>query len=285
GRGPGCHGPSRCRGICAAVGPAPMRPRDMTTGHRDAQYSAPRCPVKRDSRGGDGPASRRDLLLRRGGELLGRDVELHAHLAGTEHLDGLVPAHRALGDEVLDRDGAALGEQLVQRDLPALEAGGHLVPRLGALGAATGRLALGGLTTADAGARGLGTGRGAQVVELHDGRLSALGLVGLTHVQSTSSNVTRWVTVRIMPRISGRSSFTTVSPMRLRPRPRRVARWVWLPPISDRVWVTLICIRHPPSPRGPRRDPRPVPAGAAPGRRPRPRGHDVPPRPPAPRAA
>src|SRR5699024_9860997 len=163
--------------------------------------------------------------------------------------------------------------------LAALEAGGHLVAGLGALGAATGGLALGSLTTADAGARGLRPRRGAQVVELQR------ALVGLTHVQSTSSNVTRWVTVRIMPRISGRSSFTTESPMRLRPRPRRVARWVGVPPISDRVWVTLSCIRHPPSPRGPRRDPRPVPAGAPPGRPPRPRGHDVRPRPPAPRAA
>src|SRR5699024_5349816 len=142
-----------------------------------------------------------------------------------------------------------------------------------------GGLALGRLTTADAGARGLGTGRGAQVVELQQ------ALVGISHVQSTSSNVTRWVTVRIMPRISGRSSFTTVSPMRLRPRPRRVARWLWVPPISERVWVTLICIRHSPSPHGPRRDPRPGPAGAPPERRPRPPARDELPRPPAPRAA
>src|SRR5690606_13824842 len=174
-------------------------------------------------------AGRRDLLLRRSGELLSGDVELDAHLALTQHLDGLVLADSALGDEILDRDGAALGEQLlqgrqvhdlvldaegvgeaaelgqphVQRHLPALEADGHLVTGLGALGAATRGLALGSLTTADAGARGLGTGRGAQVVELQR------ALVGISHVQSTSSNVTRWVTVRIMPRISGRSSFTT----------------------------------------------------------------------------
>src|SRR5699024_2162583 len=210
GRDRRCRGPSRCR--------AARRPRtgpDTRTRHRGAEYSAPRCPVKSDSRGGDGPATPRDLLLRRGGELLRGDVELDAHLAGTEHLDGLVLAHRTLGDELLDRDGAALGEQLlqglqvhdlvldaervgeaaqlrqphVQRDLPALEAEGHLVAGLGALGAATGGLALGRLTTADAGARGLGTGRGAQVVELQQ------ALVGISHVQSTSSNVTRWVTV------------------------------------------------------------------------------------------
>src|SRR5690606_10143025 len=194
---------------------------------------------------------------------------------------------RQVHDLVLDAEGvgeaAKLRQPHVQRHLPAFEADGHLVAGLGALGASTGRLALRSLTTADAGARGLGTGRGAQVVELQ--RSCCVLVLGAHEIHSTSSNVTRWVTVRIMPRISGRSSFTTESPMRLRPRPRRVARWLWVPPISERVWVTLICITHPPSEHGPRRGPRPGPAGAPPGRRPRPRDHDARPRPPAPRAA
>src|SRR5690349_206017 len=42
-----------------------------------------------------------------------------------------------------------------------------------------------------------------------------------------------------MPRISGRSSFTTVSWTRLRPRDRSVWRWLSLAPMTDRVWVTL----------------------------------------------
>src|SRR5690606_11976060 len=215
---------------------------DMATGHRGAEYSAPQCPVKRTSRGGDGPAGRRDLLLRRSGELLSGDVELDAHLALTQHLDGLVLADSALGDEVLDRDGAALGEQLlqgrqvhdlvldaegvgeaaqlgqahVQRHLAALEAGLHLVASLGALGTAARGLALGGPTTAHARARGLGTGRGVKVVELQGVR----GIVVRHGFQTTTSTGTRWVTARIMPRISGRSSFTTASPMRSRPRPR-----------------------------------------------------------------
>ena len=49
-------------------------------------------------------------------------------------------------------------------------------------------------------------------------------------MSSTSSTVTRCVTVATMPRISGRSSFTTVSWIRLRPRERSVWRWLSLAP-------------------------------------------------------
>src|SRR6185437_5001417 len=50
-----------------------------------------------------------------------------------------------------------------------------------------------------------------------------------------------------MPRISGRSSFTTVSWIRLRPRDRSVWRWLCLAPMTDRVWVTLsLAISGPP---------------------------------------
>src|SRR5580704_8967435 len=42
-----------------------------------------------------------------------------------------------------------------------------------------------------------------------------------------------------MPRTSGRSAFTTESPIRCRPSERRVLRCAWFPPIFDLVWVTL----------------------------------------------
>src|SRR3954447_13011145 len=44
-----------------------------------------------------------------------------------------------------------------------------------------------------------------------------------------------------MPRISGRSSWTTESWMRFRPSERSVSRWFFLRPIADLTWVTLIC--------------------------------------------
>src|SRR5439155_15831393 len=93
-----------------------------------------------------------------------------------EHLGQLALAGRTLGDQVLRSHVAALGEQLgqpagvhhlvagaetrigealqlrypaLQRHLAALEAEADLVARLGALGAAPGRLALGRLTAAD----------------------------------------------------------------------------------------------------------------------------------------
>ena len=102
-------------------------------------------------------------------------------------------------------DGATLGEELVDavevddlelhlervlealelrqphvdRHLATLEGGRHLVAGLGALGAATGGLALGALTATHAGLGGLGAGRRAQVVQLQ------------RHVSRTSSTVTR----------------------------------------------------------------------------------------------
>src|SRR6478735_7219871 len=42
-----------------------------------------------------------------------------------------------------------------------------------------------------------------------------------------------------MPRISGRSSLTTTSPMRFRPSVRSVSRWFCLPPMPDFFWVTF----------------------------------------------
>src|SRR3954447_13896608 len=53
--------------------------------------------------------------------------------------------------------------------------------------------------------------------------------------------VTRCGTVATIPRISGRSSCTTESLIRLRPRDRSVCRWLGLVPIADRIWVTFSC--------------------------------------------
>src|SRR5438270_3325446 len=53
--------------------------------------------------------------------------------------------------------------------------------------------------------------------------------------------VTRWTTVATIPRISGRSSCTTVWWIRLRPTERSVSRWLRLAPMADRVWVTFSC--------------------------------------------
>src|SRR5918993_5111578 len=42
-----------------------------------------------------------------------------------------------------------------------------------------------------------------------------------------------------MPLISGRSSFTTTSWIRLSPRERSVCRWLSLEPMTERTWVTF----------------------------------------------
>src|SRR5690606_36619144 len=160
------------------------------------------------------------------------------------------------------------------------------------LGTAARRLALRRLTTTHAGLGLLGAGSRTQVVDLEraagtlgllarlllgsrglrlrGGLRSSLllrslgGLLGglLSHGHSTYSTVTRCATVATMPRISGRSSFTAVSPIRLRPRVRSVSRWFCLPPMADFVWVTLsLAIRRSPPQHGH--------AGARPGPRPR----------------
>src|SRR6266571_4295090 len=93
-------------------------------------------------------------------------------------------------------------------------------------------------------------------------------------IYSTSSTFTRWFTVKIMPRISGRSSFTTTSLIRLSPSVRSVSRWLRLDPIPDRTWVTFNRAMPftPPHPRARpawRRARRPRPGGRG-GRRPPP---------------
>src|SRR5699024_5844302 len=94
-----------------------------------------------------------------------------------------------------------------------------------ALGAAAGRLAaLAALTATDAGLGRLGPRRRAQVVDLD------------RHCD-TSSTVTRWRTVRIMPRICGVSSRSTDWRILRSPRESSVARWFCLVPIVLRTWV------------------------------------------------
>src|SRR3712207_4231956 len=56
-----------------------------------------------------------------------------------------------------------------------------------------------------------------------------------------SSTVTRCGTVATIPRISGRSSCTTESWMRLSPSERSVSRWFCLRPIPDFTWVIFSC--------------------------------------------
>src|SRR5262249_48319644 len=111
----------------------------------------------------------------------------------------------------------------LQGHLPALEPELRVVARAPALGASAGCLALPGrAAAAHTAAVPLGALRGLEVMELHS---------------STSSTVTRWETFRTMPRISGRSSFTTESRIRCSPSARTVAFWSFGRSMTLRVWV------------------------------------------------
>src|ERR671933_197504 len=149
-----------------------------------------------------GAAPRRaDLLGGGGGEGVRVHVHLHAaQVAGAEDLHRLATAHGAGLGEGVGVHRAALGEQgrdpvevddleddlvrvlearelrqsHVQRRLPALEPRGGVPARAGALGAATGRLALGALTATHAGLGGVGAGGRAQVVDLESHCVSLL---------------------------------------------------------------------------------------------------------------
>src|SRR3954454_12517201 len=152
--------------------------------------------------GGTAPGGA-DLLGGRCGERVGVDVDLHAaQVAGAEHLDRLATTHRAGIGEGVGVDGTALREQgsdpvevddlehdlvvvlearelgqpHVQRGLPTLEPGGRVAARTGALGAATGALALGALTAADASLGGVGARGRTQVVNLQSHSESFLRL-------------------------------------------------------------------------------------------------------------
>ena len=132
-------------------------------------------------------------------------MRVHVHLdtaqvAGAEHLHRLAAPHGAGVGEGVRVDRATLGEQgrdpvevddleddlvgalearqlrqpHVQRRLPALEARGGVPARAGALGAATGGLALGALTATHAGLGGVGAGGRTQVVDLESHVVSLL---------------------------------------------------------------------------------------------------------------
>src|ERR687888_1415227 len=142
---------------------------------RDSTVQAPR-PTASDL--GDAAAGGLDLLLGRRAERVRGELERDAaQVAAAENLDRLVLADRAGLDQLVRADLPALREQLdqalqvdhlelhpepvaealelgqahVDRHLPTLEGGRHLVPGLGALGAAARRLALGALAPADPG--------------------------------------------------------------------------------------------------------------------------------------
>src|SRR3712207_184761 len=178
---------------------------------------------------GGGPTGGCVLLLGGLAEGVRRDGQRDTtQLARAEDLDRLVAADRTGLGEFRRADLAAVGEQLgepvqvhdleddlvlvlealelrqthVQRHLAALERRGDVLTGAGALGTAAGGLALGALTATHTGLGGLGSGRRAQVVNLD-------------RHYSTSSTLTRWFTVKIMPRISGRSCLTTTSLNRL----------------------------------------------------------------------
>src|SRR6266542_586809 len=105
-----------------------------------------------------------------------------------------------------------LGNAALERHLAALEAGLGIVAGSVALGAPAGRLPLpGGLSSTQPASRANGSLGGAQVVDLH------------VASPSTSATLTRWATLAIMPRTSGRSSWRTEWRIRSRPSLRMVA--------------------------------------------------------------
>src|SRR4051794_32960054 len=150
--------------------------------------------------GGAAPG-RADLLGSGRGEGVRPDVDLDAaEVAGAEHLDRLAAADGAGVGQAVRVDRTALREQRrdpvevddlehdlvvvlearelgqphVQRGLPTLEPGGGVAASPGALGAATGRLALGALTTTDSRLRGVSAGGRTQVVDLESHEMSLL---------------------------------------------------------------------------------------------------------------
>src|SRR6266487_1361811 len=206
----------------------------------------------------DGTASGGDLGSCRSGEGVGAHLQGDADVPVAGHLHRGALAGQASADQAVRVDAAPLGEggrqplqvdhrpvdlvgvleaaQLrqapLQRHLATLETDRHGAAGLGALGAPAGGLALArALTTALAHPLLGRAGSGAEVVQLH------------SFTSSTFSTLTRWETLKTMPRISGRSSWTTTSRMRLSPRARMVSRCGLGRPISDRVWVILSLVR------------------------------------------
>src|SRR5580704_3068934 len=235
--------------------------------------------LARSAKLGDRTAGLFDLLDGGGRERVRGHAERDRELTGAQHLDQLAGPGRAPGHHVLRGHVAALRVQLgqpagvhhlvggaepgvgealqlrhpaVQRHLAALEAEGNLGARLGALGAAARGLPLGRLAAADPRLGLVRTRRRPQVMQLEPApgrrflRQLESGLRGrlfdVGHCrQSTSSTVTRWRTVLIMPRNSGRSGLTTTWPIRRSPSDRSEFRCALVPPIFDLTCVTFSC--------------------------------------------
>src|SRR4051812_8034651 len=169
------------------------------------QPSTPGTPgvpgVEGASDAGGAAPGRGDLLGRGCGESVGVHLDGDAtEVAGAEHLDRLTAPDGAGVGQAVRVDRAALREQRrdpvevddlehdlvvvleprelgqphVQRGLPTLEAGRGVAAGPGALGAATGGLALGALTTTDSRLRGVGAGGRTQVVDLESHEMSLL---------------------------------------------------------------------------------------------------------------
>src|SRR5690606_31599173 len=220
----------------------------MLTVERTTHIGASGCaPYQRDR----APRSD-DLLSRRAAEGMRLELQVYSlQIPVDEDLDRTTLPDRAGTDQFLRPDRAAVGEQLrqpvevhhlvldlervleplhlgqppVDRGLTTLERRRDLLAGVGALGPATGGLPLGALAAAHPGPGALAPRRRPQVMHLDH--------------SSTSSTRTRWLTVKIIPRTSGRSSLITTSLMRLRPSVRSVARWLGLRPIPERTWVTF----------------------------------------------
>src|SRR4051812_36730911 len=70
--------------------------------------AGPEAPLSQRSGDGDGSAGGLDLLLRRGGERLGADVDLDREVPLAEHLDRVTVADGTLGHEPVDGDLATV---------------------------------------------------------------------------------------------------------------------------------------------------------------------------------
>src|SRR4051812_44218722 len=185
----------------AEEGPwGPLRPRPGS--YPEPAKGGENGVLLRSDTGGAAPG-RTDLLGRGAGERVRVHVDLDAaEVAGAEHLDRLTaPDGTGLGQTVrVDRttlreerrdpvevddlehdlvvvlEARELGQPHVQRGLPTLEPGGRVAARTGALGAATGALALGALTAADASLGGMGARGRTQVMNLQSHNESFLRL-------------------------------------------------------------------------------------------------------------
>src|SRR4249919_721473 len=134
-----------------------------------------------------------------------------------EHLAERAHVHDGLLDAVRVREALELGHAALERHLATLEPRLRVVARAPALGAPARGLAPRAVL--------LGALRGLEVMQLHDDVLPRLRLVAPPSSlpsPGTSSTRTRWCTLAIMPRISGRSSLITQSRIRCSPRRRTV---------------------------------------------------------------